>query len=52
MSGCSESDYKKAQLVWDTFKCKTLLDYHNIYLQSDVLLLADVLLAVNPYSFA
>ena len=41
-SHCSEKDYKKAQLVWKTFKCKTILDYHNLYLTSDVLLLADI----------
>ena len=41
-SHCSEEDYKTAQLVWETFNCKTFLDYHNIYLASDVLLLTDV----------
>ena len=41
-SKCSDKDYKQALTVWETFKCKTFLDYHNIYLQSDVLLLADV----------
>ena len=39
---CSNKDYEKAQKVWNTFKCKTFLDYHNIYLISDVLLLADI----------
>ncbi len=41
-SKCDPKDYKKALKVWKHFKCKTLLDYHNIYLISDVLLLADV----------
>ena len=41
-ASCSDEDYQQALKVWDTFKCKTFLDYHNIYLQSDVLLLADV----------
>lgn len=39
---CSESDYKQAKTVWDAFECKRFLDYHNLYLKSDVLLLADV----------
>ena len=41
-SKCSDKDYEQAQLVWKTCKCYTFLDYHNIYLKSDVLLLADV----------
>ena len=41
-SKCSDVDYKQAQKVWSTFNCKSFLDYHNIYLKSDVLLLADV----------
>lgn len=35
-------DYKYAQTVWDTLQCKTLGDYHDIYLKVDVLLLADI----------
>ena len=41
-SQCSKKDYSRAINVWKTFKCKTLLDYHNIYLKSDVLLLCDI----------
>lgn len=37
-----EDDYKHAQNVWKTFECKTIKDYHDLYLKSDVLLLADV----------
>ena len=40
--GISDVDYKHAQQVWRTFKMKTMRDYHNLYNQSDVLLLADV----------
>jgi hypothetical protein len=39
---CSEADYTQAVKVWNTFQCGTFLDYHNLYLKSDVLLLADV----------
>lgn len=39
---CSDEDYKHAQTVWSVFKCKTFKDYHDIYLQTDVLQLADV----------
>ena len=40
--GITDDDYKHAQEVWDTFNCATLGDYHDIYLRTDVLLLADV----------
>ena len=41
-SGISEEDYLHAQNVWETFKMKTMRDYHDLYLKSDVLLLSDV----------
>ena len=37
-----DSDYKHALNVWNTLNCKTIRDYHDLYLKSDVLLLADV----------
>ena len=40
--GITDQDYKHAQQVWDTFNCATLGDYHDIYLETDVHLLADV----------
>ena len=38
----SDEDHEHAQQVWKEFGMKTLRDYHDLYNQSDVLLLADV----------
>ena len=38
----SDEDYNHAKNVWEQFKCKTMRDYHDLYLKSDVLILADV----------
>ena len=38
----SDGDYAHAQQVWNAFHCQTLGEYHDIYLRSDVMLLADI----------
>ena len=38
----SNADYEHTQKVWEVFKIKYRGEYHNLYAQSDTLLLADV----------
>ncbi|KMQ83424.1 hypothetical protein RF55_20086 [Lasius niger] len=38
----TEDEYQHAQDVWKQLKCKTLGDYQNIYVTTDVVLLADI----------
>ena len=38
----SKKDYQHAQKVWKPLSCETLGDYHDVYLKTDVTLLADV----------
>ena len=39
----SENEYLHANNVWTLFKVNAMGDYHDFYLKTDVLLLADVL---------
>ena len=38
----ADDQYKHAQNVWNTFNLKSIGEYHNLYLTSDILLLGDV----------
>ena len=38
----TDEDYLHTQKVWNTFKIKNLGEYHDLYVQSDTSLLADV----------
>ena len=40
--GITNEDYAHAQKVWKVFKIKNLGEYHDLYVQNDTLLLADV----------
>ena len=40
--GITEKDYKHVLNVWNSFNMETMKDYHELYNDSDVLLLADV----------
>ena len=42
MSSISEDDYQHAQRVWKEFGIHNLGDYHDLYLRTDVVLLANV----------
>ena len=37
-----DCEYEHVKTVWRTFQCQTMRDYHNLYLSSDVYLLADI----------
>ena len=41
-SGISQEEYQRTNSIWNTFKINTLGDCHDLYLKTDVLLLADV----------
>jgi hypothetical protein len=39
---CSDEEYAQAQWVWERFGCTAFRNYHDLYLEADVPLLADV----------
>ena len=42
MEDITDVDYRHAKIVSKEFKIKNLGDYHDLYVQSDTLLLADI----------
>ena len=42
LEGITDEEYKHAQDVYKKFECKNLGDYHDLYVRTDVLLLADI----------
>ena len=38
----TDGDYKYTKIVWKDFKIKNVGNYHDLYVQNDMLLLADV----------
>lgn len=43
MEDITDVNYKHAKKVWEDFEIKSVSKYHNLYVQSKTLLLADVL---------
>ena len=43
MQDTTEADYKHEKRVWEDFGTENLNDYYDLYVQSDTLLLADIL---------
>ncbi|CAB4020685.1 Hypothetical predicted protein, partial [Paramuricea clavata] len=39
----SDENYERAKKVWKVFGMKSMLDYHNLYLVTDTLILSDVI---------
>ena len=40
--GITDEEYEHTKQVWETFGCRNLGDYHDLYVATDTLLLADV----------
>ena len=47
----SEKDYQRANNIWNVCKMNTMGDYHDLYLKTDVLLLADVLKSLLKHAW-
>ena len=42
MSGVSDKEYEHSRKVWDEFRIKNMGEYHDLYVKTDVILLANV----------
>ena len=42
LEGISDADYEHVKKVWEAFEIKNLAEYHDLYVQCDTFLLADV----------
>jgi len=51
LEGISEKDYAHAKKVWDHFKCENMIDYTKLYVDTDVILLAEVVLDLRRSIF-
>ena len=49
MEDISDIDYRHANNVFKRFKLENLGDYHDLYVKSDTLLLADVFMCIKEY---
>ena len=47
LENISDEDYEHAQKVWNVFEIKNRGKYHDLYAQSDTLLLANVYVSSN-----
>jgi len=41
-SSITDDEYVRAHKAWNIFKCKTMQDYHDAHLKTNVLLMVDV----------
>ena len=49
MGDITDTDYAHAKRVYKDFEIKDLGDYRDLYVQSDILLLADILLLFENF---
>jgi hypothetical protein len=48
--GITDDEYERARTVWSAFDCKTFQNYQDLYLKTDIVLLADVFENVRDLS--